>query len=125
MAAEDDLKTAMSRAMWYLKTHKHHDVRIVLRCDKTIINYTQKREECEREKTRIRKDIRKCAEASRKKAVAAVELAVENLTQAVKDAEDWRDFAHGPRKGDASAVVRMLKNEAKKFKEAILCASRE
>ena len=122
MAAEEDLKTAISRAMWYLNTHRHHDVRIVLRCEKTIINYIQKQGECENGKARITEKIRQGAEASRKRAAAAVESAVEKLTQAIKDAEDWRNFAYGPRKIDANAVVRVLKSEVKKFEKAIVCA---
>lgn len=62
----------------------------------------------------------KALEASRKRAAAAVESAVENLTQAVKDAEDWQDFAYGPRKGEALAVVGMLKSAAKKCGEALV-----
>lgn len=62
----------------------------------------------------------KALEASRKRAAAAVESAVENLTQAVKDAENWRDFAYGPRKCEALEVVAMLKREAKKCGETLV-----
>ena len=59
-------------------------------------------------------------EQRRKEAAKDVETVVECITDAVKTAEEWMDFAYGPRKGEALAVVGMLKSAATKCGQALV-----
>lgn len=61
-------------------------------------------------------------ESIRKKAVKAIDKAVDALAEAKRAAGDWQDFASGPSKGEALSVTGMLTSASTKAGQAAVRA---
>lgn len=61
-------------------------------------------------------------ESLRKKAVRAIDKAVDALAEAKRAAGDWQEFASGQRKGEALSVTGMLTSASTKAGQAAVRA---